>query len=168
MKRKLFSLRMKIVFSLATLLMFGISAEAQHEHQHGQQDEGVKLVKKVEAQPLLSQALRVGEALSFIGNSLPEHAMKRLHELKNLPYNEKTVQAVQEILDPYCLAIVEINPEARVKVSAGPAKPALIQEGWKSYLVKINNQAHIVTKIVAESPNASPLFYTSTFSHRML
>ncbi len=65
----LFSLKRKIVFSLATLLMLGISTQAQHEHQHGQQEQGVKLVEKVEAQPLLSQALRVGEALSFIGNS---------------------------------------------------------------------------------------------------
>jgi hypothetical protein len=64
--------------------------------------------------------------------------------------------------------MIEINPEARVKVNAGPAKPELIQEGWKSYLVKINNQAGITGRLAAESPNAHPLMYTSTFSHRML
>ncbi len=168
MKPKLLCLKGKTFFCLFTVLLFCISTNAQHEHQHEQQDQGVKLVEKVEAQPLLSQALRVGEALSFIGNSLPEHSIKRLLALKNLQYDIKTVKAVQEILDPYCLAVIEINPEARVKVSAGSAKPELVQEGWKSYLIKIHNQARVITKLVAESPNASPLSYTSTFSHRML
>ncbi|GEO07523.1 hypothetical protein SAE01_00190 [Segetibacter aerophilus] len=148
--------------------MVGLGALAQHEHQHEQPTQGLKLIEKVEAQPLLSQALRIGEALNYIGNALPAHATKRLQELKDLPYNTQTVKAIQEILDPFCLAEVEINPEARVKVGAGPAKPELIQEGWKSYLVKVNNQAHVVTRLAAGSPNASPLFYTSTFSHRML
>lgn len=164
----IFSIKRKIACFAIAILLLHLNTHAQHQHQHEQQDAGVKMVEKVEAQPLLSQALRVGEALSFIGSSLPEHAMKRLQALKNLPYNEKTVKAVQEILDPYCLAVIEINPEARVKVSAGPAKPELIQEGWKSYLVKIHNQAHIAAKLVAESPNAHPLFYPSTFSHRMM
>lgn len=168
MRLPLFTLKSKHLLSLGFLLFFCIRGKAQHEHQHESQDQGLNLIEKVEPQPLLSQALRVGEALSFIGSPLPDNAIKRLHELRNLPYNSKTVKAVQEILDPYCLAELEINPEARVKVSTGPAKPELIQEGWKSYLIKINNQAHIVTKLVPESPNASPLFYTSTFSHHML
>ncbi|MCW3112836.1 MAG: hypothetical protein JWR18_1232 [Segetibacter sp.] len=160
--------RSPFVCFLVPFLLAYFSTPAQHEHQREQQSQGLKLIEKVEAQPLLSQALRIGEALNYIGNALPQHATARLQELKNLPYNAKTVKAIQEILDPYCLAEVEINPEARVKVSAGPAKPELIQEGWKSYLVKVHNQAHIVTRLAAESPNASPLFYTSTFSHRML
>jgi len=149
-------------------LMLVITSQAQHQHQHEESDDAMMLVEKVEPQPLLAQAFRVGQALGFIGSSLPEHAMRQLQALKSQPYNAATVKAVQEILDPYCLAVVEINPEARVKVSAGPAKPELIQEGWKTYLVKIHNQAHLSAKLVAESPNAGPLFHTSTFSHRML
>jgi hypothetical protein len=157
----------KLVCTLVMLLLLVAKGYPQHQHQH-EQDVTVKMVEKVEAQPLLMQALRVGEALGYIGNALPEHAMKRLQSLKNLPYNAETVKAVQEILDPYCLAIMEINPEARVKVSAGAAKPELIQEGWKTFLVKIHNEAHVVAKLVAESPNAQPISYTSTFSHRMM
>src|SRR5690349_7050445 len=127
MKKKFLSGNIKAVFWLAVVMMFTLEIRAQHEHQHEQTAMGAKLVEKVEAQPLLAQALRVAEALNYIGNSLPQHASKRLQELRNLPYNAKTVQSVQEILDPYCLAEVEINPEARVKVSAGPAKPELIQ-----------------------------------------
>jgi hypothetical protein len=155
-----------LIVVVAMLWCTGVMA--QHEHAPKHDVAAIKLVKNVEAQPLLAQVTRVAEALNFIGSALPEHASKQLHDLRNLPYNAKTVQAVQQILDPYCLAMVEINPEARVKVTAGPARAELIQEGWKTYLVKINNQAHVTAKLVAESPNASPLFYTSTFSHRML
>ncbi|MDQ6813564.1 MAG: CehA/McbA family metallohydrolase [Bacteroidota bacterium] len=152
-----------VVFSFLCLV-----TSAQHQHHNDIVLDGLSKVENVEAQPLLSQALRVADALSYIGNALPAHAMKRLQALKDLPYDASTVKSVQEILDPYCLAEIEINPEARVKVNAGPAKPDLLQEGWKSYLVKVHNQAHTVARLMAESPNASPLFYTSTFSHRML
>ncbi|HEX8356589.1 MAG TPA: CehA/McbA family metallohydrolase, partial [Segetibacter sp.] len=160
--------RTKIVCLLATLMALTIQVYSQHQHEHGEQQTAINLITKVEPQPLLMQALRVGEALNNIGNALPEHAAKRLQSLRNLPYNEQTVKAVQEILDPFCLVEVEINPEARVKVNAGAAKPELIQEGWKSYLVKINNQARVVAKLAAESEQAKPLSYESTFSHRML
>jgi hypothetical protein len=59
---------------------------------------------------------------------------------------------VQEILDPYCLAIVNINPESRVKVLRGAAKPRLIQNGWVSYLVKVNNDAGVTSQLQVESP----------------
>ncbi|MBE7172631.1 MAG: CehA/McbA family metallohydrolase [Williamsia sp.] len=125
------------------------------------------LIEHVEPQPLLAQALRVSEALTFIGSSLPPASLKQLTALKDLPYNAQTVQSIQKILDPFCLAMVQINPESRVKVEAGPAKPVLMQEGWTSYLVKVHNQAHISAALVASSPNAGPLFYGSTNAPRM-
>ncbi len=158
-------MKIKTASCILLLVFFCINALAQHQHEATQLT--TPFVDKVEPQPLLSQALRVGEALSFIGSSLPDHAIKELQALKSLPYNMTTVRRVQEILDPYCLVTIEINPEARVKVSAGAAIPQLMQEGWTSYLVKIHNQAHVVAKLMAESPNAQPLFYTSTNSPRM-
>ncbi|MDG2396220.1 MAG: CehA/McbA family metallohydrolase, partial [Flavobacteriaceae bacterium] len=71
------------------------------------------------------------------------------------------------MLDPFCLAYVEINPESRVKVHQGAATPLLMQEGWTSYLVKVHNQAHISAELVPESPNAKPILHTSTGKHRM-
>ena len=145
-----------------------LQAQHQHEeHQHDAEPGHASLVENVEPQPLLAQALRVGEALSFIGSSLPASSIKQLNALKDLPYNARTVQSIQQILDPFCLAMVQVNPESRVKVAAGPAKPVLIQEGWTSYLVKVHNQAHVSAALVASSPNASPLFYGSTNAPRM-
>ena len=131
-----FFYKLATVFTSLFTITSGLIAQHQHQHpEQAQQSNGLTLALKVEAQPLLSQALRVGEALNFIGSALPEHTTRQLHALRNLPYDAKTVKAVQEILDPFCLAMVEINPEARVKVTAGPAKAELIQEGWKTYLV---------------------------------
>src|SRR5690606_13415825 len=73
------------------------------------------------------------------------------------------------LLDPYCIAEVEINPESRVKVTPGQAKATLMQEGWVTYLVKVYNQAGITAKLEAESPNAGVLLHRSVSDkgHRM-
>ncbi len=42
-----------------------------------------------------------------------------------------------------------------------------MQEGWSSFLLKVNNQAHVVAELEAESPNAEPVLHGSTSAHRM-
>ncbi|MBA4054527.1 MAG: hypothetical protein C0490_07440, partial [Marivirga sp.] len=156
---------MKIPFCLVLLFLINVRLFAQHDH--GSKDEKAYFVTNVEPQPLLAQAMRVSEALTFIGSSLPAESIGQLQALGNSPIAKETVIKVQEILDPYCLAMVEINPESRVKVVQGPARPVLMQEGWSSFLVKVNNQAHITASLVAESPNALPVLHRSTNDHRM-
>ena len=157
---------MKAFYCLTLSLTWLISTQAQHHHESSPAQ--TLVVKDVEPQPLLAQALRVSDALTFIGSALPASSLKQLDELKNLPHDAQTVKSIQKILDPFCLAMITINPESRVKVDAGPAKPVLMQEGWTSYLVKVNNQAHVTAPLVASSANAGPLFYKSTNSSRVL
>ncbi len=118
----------------------------------------------VEPQPLLAQAIRLQEALSFLGSSLSTDDVKRLKALLNKPLTQETVNVIQEILDPYCLAIISINPEARVKVSRGPATAKLIQGGWTSFLVKVNNDAGVTAQLEVESPNAVTPLHAPTSS----
>lgn len=117
--------------------------------------------EEVEPQPLLAQAIRVQEALTAIGSPLPDEAIAELHALAGMGYSQETVAAVQNLLDPFCLAGVSINPEARVKVVTGPAKPLLIQEGWRSFLVKIYNQGRVTSMLEVESPNAQAILHRS-------
>jgi hypothetical protein len=49
--------------------------------------------------------------------------------------------AIQRALDRRCLVEVHINPEMRVKVARGPARPALVQRDWRSFLVKVRNES---------------------------
>ncbi|MEJ7589537.1 MAG: CehA/McbA family metallohydrolase [Ferruginibacter sp.] len=74
---------------------------------------------------------------------------------------------MQQILDPYCLAFININPETRVKVERGPATAKLVQGGWVSFLIKVNNQAGVTAQLEAESINAATPLYVSSFTARV-
>jgi hypothetical protein len=67
------------------------------------------------------------------------------------------VRAIQKVLDPLCLAGVTINPESRVKVQDGPAPQELMQQGWRTFLVKVHNQAGVTAPLRCSSPNAEPM-----------
>src|SRR5207245_585789 len=61
----------------------------------------------------------------------------------------------------YALALVDINPESRVKVAPGPAKPELVEAGTRIFLVKVNNAAGVTAKLEVDSPNAAPVYIRS-------
>src|SRR5258707_717295 len=77
----------------------------------------------VAGQPLAANVTRLGEALHFLGSSLPEDVTKLLTDAARMPDSER----LQQVLDEHALFIVELNPESRVKVRRGPAK-AVIQQ----------------------------------------
>ncbi len=111
------------------------------------------IVSKVEHQPLAAQALRVLEALESIGEPLPTPDASELRRLAAAG----PVEQIQKILDRYCLVGVHINPESRVKVQEGPAKPELVEQGWRTFLVKVQNEAGVTAVLAADSPNAGKL-----------
>ncbi len=129
--------------------------------------EKLPVVEGVEVQPLVAHVMRLGDALSFAGNILAVEDVKQLQALKDAPPSADTGLEIQRLLDPYCLALVEINPETRVKVLRGPAGAKLVQGGWKSFLVKVNNQAAITSRLEVESRNAAALFQVSTGASRV-
>ena len=137
---------------------------AQHEHHQATTQ---NLVASVEPQPLLAQAIRLKDALSFLGSALRQEDEKRLEALQHQPLTQHISETVQKILDPYCLAIININPESRVKVLRGIAKPKLIQNGWVSYLVKLNNEAGVTSQLQVESPNAATPLHAPSMDPRV-
>jgi hypothetical protein len=148
---------------LVALLCVVLPACAQHEgHRtnHG-------TVTPLEPQPLLAQALRLKEALSFLGSTLSPEDAKRLDELRTKTLTEETVKTIQQILDPYCLAVVNINPEARVKVTRGEVAPKLVQNGWASFLVKVLNDAGSTAELRVESPNAAVPLHAPSMEPRV-
>jgi hypothetical protein len=62
--------------------------------------------------------------------------------------------AINNVLGKYCLFDIQINPESRVKVTKGLAKPDLLQDGWRTFLIKVTNQAGITANLEAASPQA--------------
>lgn len=124
------------------------------------------IIEDVAPQPLLAQALRLQEALAFLGSALPPAAVQQLHALQQKALTPATAIQIQKILDPYCLAMVDINPEARVKVRRGQAKAVLTQSGWTSFLVKVFNQAGVTARLEPSSANALPALHMATFTDR--
>ncbi len=112
----------------------------------------------VSAQPLLAQVRRVETALEALGSPLPTRNHALLERAAKEGNDAKAVQMVQTALDSLCLLNVNINPEARVKVKQGAAKPELLAQGWRVFLVRVENMAGVTAELKASSPNAQPLY----------
>jgi hypothetical protein len=116
----------------------------------------------VPPQPLLMQAQRVAAALETAGSPLHPEDAEALAALAHHPHDEALARAVQDLLDSYCLAVVHINPEGRVKAARGPAEARLVQGGWTSFLVKVANESGSQAALGVTSPQAdAPLFASS-------
>jgi hypothetical protein len=116
------------------------------------------MVTAVEHQPLAAQVLRLIEALQIVGEPLPANEVSQLHQLAMTTAGKPAAVAqMQKILDRHCLVGVNINPESRVKAQEGPAKPELVEQGWRNFLVKVQNEAGITPVLSVDSPNAGKL-----------
>ncbi|MBS0207564.1 MAG: CehA/McbA family metallohydrolase [Planctomycetes bacterium] len=121
-------------------------------------------VADVEAQPLAAQAARVADALNMVGAPLEPAARQQLAAALAEQDATARVRGIQQVLDPLCLAQVNINPESRVKVARGLAAAQLMQHGWSVFLVKVINEAGVTAPLRVSSPNAAPLHRRSSGS----
>src|SRR5688572_1103929 len=148
---------------LAFFVLVILPALLSAQHEHHEHANTKNSVVEAEPQPLLAHAIRLSEALSFLGSSLSKEDQRQLKELQDQPLTKQTSKQVQAILDPYCLAHVDINPEARVMVTRGAATARLMQHGWTSFLVKVKNAAGVTAKLKAESSNAAPVLHITSY-----
>lgn len=118
--------------------------------------EELPLVTTVEFQPFAAQITRVLQALDMLGDPLPDADTRELQSLI-VKGGTSSVERMQHILDKHVLAGVDINPESRVKVQQGQAKPELIEQGWRTFLVKVHNEAGVTAVLAVQSPNAGPV-----------
>jgi hypothetical protein len=116
------------------------------------------LVTNVEHQPFAAQVLRLLEAFQMLGDPLPAAETAELTRLAHAATDQKqAVEQMQRILDRHCLIGVNINPESRVKAQQGPAKPELIEQGWRTFLIKVQNEAGTTPALAVGSRNAGRL-----------
>src|SRR5258706_10962144 len=80
-------------------------------------------VEKVAAQPLLAHVKQLTEALDLLGDPLPEATKAALAAAATAGDDTAVARAVQDALDPLCLAVAHVNPESRVKILPAPAEP---------------------------------------------
>ena len=114
-------------------------------------------VNRVETQPLLKSIRRLMEAMSYIGSPLPDSVVTPLEQL-SLTDDSKTVTTkVQDLLDPLCIAGVSVTENGAPLVTRGEADALLMEQGWRTFLVKVVNRPGRAHRLVIDSPNAQPL-----------
>jgi hypothetical protein len=112
------------------------------------------IVPDVDWQPFAAQAKRILEALDYLGSPLTSEERKAIDKA----LADSDAALLQKALDSSCLFGVDINPEMRVKVAQGAAKATLVEQGWRVFLVKVQNQSGTTARLQVDSPNARRLF----------
>jgi hypothetical protein len=120
-------------------------------------------VSGVELQPLVAQVKGVTEALDYLGAPLSPAKQQALEAAMAMSDEAAATRSIQEILDPLCLVSVDINPEMRVKAAQGPADPLLVEQGWRTFLIKVRNEAGAAAELRVVSPHAHSLHYAGAF-----
>ena len=108
-----------------------------------------------EPQPFNLLARRVVTALDQLGQPLPASDRQGFDDALASDDTDAGVADAMSVLDRHTLAVVQINPEARVSVTRGAATPALVQAGTRLFLVKVINQAGITAPLRVTSPQAA-------------
>ncbi len=110
----------------------------------------------VELQPLAQQTRRLEQALMYLGQPLSPESSRAINGAIGMEDERAAVRNIQEVLDELVLVEVEINPESRVKVRQAAARPALVEQGTRLFLVKVLNQAGVTAPLRVLSPNSGP------------
>ncbi len=116
----------------------------------------------VALQPLAQQVRRLEGALAYLGQPLAPADHQALNQAIADTDEAAAVARIAAILDRHALFHVEINPESRVKVTQGAARPELVEQGTRLFLVKVLNQAGVTAPLVVESPNSGRVSVRST------
>lgn len=106
----------------------------------------------LETQPFLAQVKRMLLALTAVGDPLPAKEIAALQIAFANPDNSAAIESVESVLDQHVLLNVQINPESRVSVSRGPAPGVLVEQGWRTFLVKVVNDGGDKGALQIQSP----------------
>jgi len=144
---------------LAILTLFvGATFAQEAGHQH------VPPLPPVPLQPLAQQVRQLEEALNYLGQPLTSSDHQRINKAMANPDQAGVVTEIESVLEPYVLVKVDINPESRVKVEQGAAKPVLAEGGTRLFLVKVANNGNVTAPLSVESPNSGKVYVQSNGS----
>ncbi len=141
------------------MLFCGLAAAQEPTRQHPSGG-----VAPIPLQPLAQQVRQLEEALNYLGQPLPPAEHRQINDAIGNTSEPAAVAALQSVLDRHALATVDINPESRVKVEQGAAKPELVEAGARLFLVKVINHANVTAELNVVSPNSGKVYLPSNNS----
>ena len=112
---------------------------------------------EVEPQPFLAALKPLMEAADYLGSPFSAAEKSSLQQCME-QHDAAAVAKAEALLDAHCLFVVNINPEQRVKVHPGAAKPELDEGGWRQFLVRVDNEAGVTAPLRVSSPFAKEAY----------
>jgi hypothetical protein len=107
-----------------------------------------------EVSTLRTHVERILQTLQACQASLPARQRERIEKLLEARGVDSEIGVqLQELLDPYCLVCITINPESRVKAVRGEAGAELRSGRRSVVLVKVQNDAGVTQPLMLTSPN---------------
>lgn len=152
---------MKYAESLTQASMFGITSSLTCIVFQALTATPTAAQLRVSLQPFAQQVRQVETTLTYLGQPLAQRDQDAVNQAIANTGEAAAIAQLEQVLDKYTLAIVDINPESRVKVQPGPAKPELVEAGTRIFLVKVINEAGVTARLETQSPNALPVFVQS-------
>jgi hypothetical protein len=140
---------------LTTLTLCASAAAQEPAHQHSPK-------AAVPLQPLAQQVRQLADALNYLGQPVSAAEQKQINDAIANPDEAAAVAALESLLDRHTLITVDINPESRVKVEQGAAKPELVEGSTRLFLVKVNNHGGVTAELNVVSPNSGNVYLQST------
>jgi hypothetical protein len=117
----------------------------------------VPVVQNLELQPLAAQVTRLQDALDYLGAPLSPAERSALADAAKLRDQAAATAKIQAVLDPHCLIGVTVSPAMRLNVYRGPAAADLVEQGWRVFLIKVDNRAGTDAPLQVSSPNSARL-----------
>ncbi|MFL6351093.1 MAG: CehA/McbA family metallohydrolase [Bryobacteraceae bacterium] len=115
-------------------------------------------------QPFALQVRQIESALEYLGQPLSSSEQQEINDAVAASDEVAAVAQIEQVLDKHLIAIVDINPESRVQVRPGHAKPELVELGTRMFLVKVLNRAGVTARLAVDSPNSGPVYIQSDTS----
>ncbi len=84
---------------------------------------------RVPLQPFAQQVRQVETSLAYLGQPLAQDDQDAINRAIGNADEVTAIAQIEQVLNKYVLAVVDINPESRVKVQPGPVKPELVEAG---------------------------------------
>jgi len=155
---KAFWFSISLLAVVLAVMFMGVDSTIAHPGHDGPHEAShpleIPFVKQVDAQPLLLQCQRLAEALESIGAPLPAAQLEALQKLSALNDDAEITRKVQELLDPHCIAALEIGADGKLLASPALNGFELDENGWRTVLVKVINSAGVASRIRIDSPAA--------------
>jgi hypothetical protein len=118
---------------------------------------GPPRIGDADAQVQLEHARRVFAVLARLGEPLPASALASVAQAADAGRLADAANVALRLLQPRVIAVVGITPEARVSVQRAVMRAALVQGGWRLFLVRIDNPAAVPGRLRVASPQAVPV-----------